>query len=1544
MKDNVEAYVAWSHENYSVYNDDVRKLVAMAKFICEAPMSNYQMSNKQKLALAMLMEPQTWRAHQKQIFHYEDGAWVMVEGLRVKAWHILLALEGLFILVSNDTADIEWTWTKVEPYVEDICRKHAECSISQTLVDHLELVAKSNSDHLRVTTSNKVWTAKWTRRVAEMIAAYRKQWDDDCSTISPLSKLFLVEWDTAMPRSEGVCFSDVYLNATWQMATKSPDNNCYLRIGYPYFYEKTLQSYPGVSIQDFRNVLRTFLESVYFENEHALQLKLCFMKAAFAQVCTSRILFLVGKGGSGKGMDAILDKALFGSEASSTLDCGVFLDRAEFRKSAGLSWNKANIRIQEMDEKSRFIADIWKRFVVNEELDLRVNYGFTVKRTFGASMKVQELNYENIPTIEESGDRRRSCEQLKRRVVCVRLGKATFTTDENLVDHAKGIYKLLSQDTLTFYLSHPITAALFLREWCVPFFKENTVDECLAMIQDLGSVHADLVADTDWLATCLSGNTCLPPGSGDAKVEEANDLVKLVHSNTPAKRIIKQYLIMKVQDLPGAASSCKGRRTKLSTLTEAIDNAQLRIMRQLDAGCFEKLLVDWNLLTQCMETYGGTNVFGTFSDWGCPFDLLHMQEKWEPGTYEAERRYMEQHSTNHLTMSSSVSRTYCCVGETADMIALADYARAGTDRRDDLLRVYIQRHERDGNREGRLSVLHQEYYQQAHYGRCMARGPAGQKLTREARDAAFGSFCAEVDVACCHPRLLVARLQKCGFWDSRKFVMLSLFTEHYRVWRKCLADYKQETIDFGKKELIRVFYGGRPSMEAPFLLKLCDEVQRAADLLLGHSSAKTWSTLYADRRNPEFSRLSAMLSFDEAELLEKIVAPFGDRVNVLIFDGAYIRCDSFAQELDLARTCEAISNDLHDVEIKSWPRATGHLSFSRQLLRKGAVPESGDRALFHDNCLAHAMIALFPDVDPSIFDELTVEDTGLSAARLNGYMRHNGSNDSTSVATLVSRQTMDAEECGMSRWMCLELVGDEEYHWWGILFPETGGVLVADSWTGGCMLWASVQTFMEVLNTAGNLYYFQVLHMDTSTEIPNGAEYQILGRGPASASSKQTPTRTKEITTSLTHCCDCGAPLARRDEVAGRLYTLEGLQPVVTISKRCSSKSCRTTHHYNFRTVEGHKLHTAPLEDMEYVFINSKVGFSRNFLDYHAQLQFRGALSSNAIAFAQAETLWRDADQHSRWDQEYCAVQLYYAVLQEGSEMWSTHGRAACQKKLCDIDITDPLSKGFLESYRTWWHDKQLTKREWQKVREIVMDGHQKVAAKCTGTPPAHAGRPRKDGKTPQRQNGWFMAVDPSTGLVLSVSPMQDPENNEIATNVLLDLVSRGSQINCVIYDRMCACLNHAQAQKPLKQIKYWCIDRFHARAHSPKCACSPLNHRRLDLRLRNVNSSIAEQTFAWFRNYASSFNTKAINSHMFFVLVYVKKHNMLMRRNYMKHLNAFSAKAKIAKAARILRKPTSHKYVCRRPASSASSSIMKKNPRSVKKFHLKSKSKTMKK
>ena len=103
----------------------------------------------------------------------------------------------------------------------------------------------------------------------------------------------------------------------------------------------------------------------------------------------------VGKGSDGKGMEAVLDKALFGSLASATLNCGVFLDRMEFRKLAELASNKANIRIQEMEKHGHFVADVWKRFLV----DCCVNYGFTSKRCFGSVLKVQELNFENIPVV-----------------------------------------------------------------------------------------------------------------------------------------------------------------------------------------------------------------------------------------------------------------------------------------------------------------------------------------------------------------------------------------------------------------------------------------------------------------------------------------------------------------------------------------------------------------------------------------------------------------------------------------------------------------------------------------------------------------------------------------------------------------------------------------------------------------------------------------------------------------------------------------------------------------------------------------------------------------------------------------------------------------------------------------------------------------------------------------------------------------------------------------------------------------------------------------
>ena len=70
-----------------------------------------------------------------------------------------------------------------------------------------------------------------------------------------------------------------------------------------------------------------------------------------------------------------------------------------------------------MENHCHSVAEVWKRFVVDEEIDGRVNDGFISKRCFGAALKMQEPKLEHIQVIEESRDRNRPCEQLRRSVV-----------------------------------------------------------------------------------------------------------------------------------------------------------------------------------------------------------------------------------------------------------------------------------------------------------------------------------------------------------------------------------------------------------------------------------------------------------------------------------------------------------------------------------------------------------------------------------------------------------------------------------------------------------------------------------------------------------------------------------------------------------------------------------------------------------------------------------------------------------------------------------------------------------------------------------------------------------------------------------------------------------------------------------------------------------------------------------------------------------------------------------------------------------------------
>ena len=122
----------------------------------------------------------------------------------------------------------------------------------------------------------------------------------------------------------------------------------------------------------------------------------------------------------------------------------------------------------------------------------------------------------------------------------------------------------------------------------------------------------------------------------------------------------------------------------------------------------------------------------------------------------------------------------------------------------------------------------------------------------------------------------------------------------------------------------------------------------------------------------------------------------------------------------------------------------------------------------------------------------------------------------------------------------------------------------------------------------------RILTLPTATEpvhMPLHSAYDLRGAGPSADDAD-----TLRITTPVRVCVECSSPLAPAHEVAGRVYTLSGLRQVVVTTKRCSRKSCRAHHHYNYRKVDGQKYHSLPLEDLEYVFVISKQGGIRTYL------------------------------------------------------------------------------------------------------------------------------------------------------------------------------------------------------------------------------------------------------------------------------------------------------------------------------------------------------------
>ena len=136
------------------------------------------------------------------------------------------------------------------------------------------------------------------------------------------------------------------------------------------------------------------------------------------------------------------------------------------------------------------------------------------------------------------------------------------------------------------------------------------------------------------------------------------------------------------------------------------------------------------------------------------------------------------------------------------------------------------------------------------------------------------------------------------------------------------------------------------------------------------------------------------------------------------------------------------------------------------------------------------------------------------------------------------------------------------------------------------------------------------------------------------------------------------------------------------------------------------------------------------------------------------------------------------------------------------------------------------------------------------------------------------MVVEPKKGRVVAVKSMNTPENNEQTKETLERALKKHNKVDCFVYDRNCSFKPSMQNLKVFKKIKYWSIDKWHGKKHKKSCKCNPEHIARLKRRLKDVNTNICEQVFAWFRGYARTANEMRVQRNKFLVLYYIKLHN----------------------------------------------------------------------
>ena len=248
---------------------------------------------------------------------------------------------------------------------------------------------------------------------------------------------------------------------------------------------------------------------------------------------------------------------------------------------------------------------------------------------------------------------------------------------------------------------------------------------------------------------------------------------------------------------------------------------------------------------------------------------------------------------------------------------------------------------------------------------------------------------------------------------------------------------------------------------------------------------------------------------------------------------------------------------------------------------------------------------------------------------------------------------------------------------------------------------------------------------------------------------------------------------------------------------------------------------------------------------------------TKAIAWAFDRKVRATDELLAHWRDRYSDARFLFLAMKEFGEM-ERNGNGQFLKKieLSHDQSCKEITKPMLDKYSDWLHAKVYPPASPASVKHIAGDGHEKILTKiCAGDKVPMKQRKGKNGRKLLYANGWFMIMDAAGGRVLSVQQQFEPENNEVVTVALEKVIDQYKNAKTFIMDRNCKYAPKNKSRQKLRKIRTWAIDKFHAKRHGKKCPCNPYKHKLTMRALKGVNTSVCEQVWSWFRNYAAVFN-----------------------------------------------------------------------------------------